>query len=56
MHLRVCPKAAVNSPLQNLLDEDVQKSTVNLLWAGKYQHVRSALQEHLPVEMTISQQ
>jgi hypothetical protein len=56
MHLRVCPKAAVNCPLQNLLDEDVQKSTVNLLLAGKCQHVHIALQEHLSLEMTISQQ
>jgi hypothetical protein len=38
------------------LDEDVQKSMVNLLWAGKYQHVRSALQGHLSLEMTVSQQ
>jgi hypothetical protein len=36
--LIACPTAAINWSLKYFLYEDLQKSTLNLLWAGKYMH------------------
>jgi len=54
--LTECPMAAVNWLLQSVLDEDLQKNTVNLLWAAKKAHFHSVMEENLQQEMTISQQ
>jgi hypothetical protein len=48
--------AAVNWLLQSVLDEDLQKNIVNLLWAAKKAHFHSVMEENLQQEMTVSQQ
>jgi hypothetical protein len=48
--------AAVNWLLQSVLDEDLQKNTVNLLWAAKKAHFHSVMEENLQQEITVSQQ
>jgi hypothetical protein len=51
--LRECSMAAVNWLLQYFLDEDLQKNTVNLLWAAKTAHFHSVMEENLQQEMTV---
>jgi hypothetical protein len=36
--LIACPTAAINWSLKYFLGEDLRKSTLNLLWAGKHMH------------------
>lgn len=38
LSLIACPTAAINWSLKYFLGEDLRKSTLNLLWAGKYMH------------------